>query len=53
VIRAVPAETPVTTPVEASTLAIEGAELVHVPPPVVHDQVSEEPSQIGVVPVMV
>jgi len=49
----VPADTPVTVPLDDPTVAIEVAELVHVPPVVVLVQVWEEPAQIGVVPVIV
>jgi len=53
VIVAVPADTPVTVPFDEPTVAIDVAELVHVPPVVVLVQVWEEPIQIGVVPVIV
>jgi len=53
VIVAVPADIPVTTPVEDPTVATEVAELDHVPPVVVLVQVWDEPTQIGVVPVIV
>ena len=50
---AVPADTPVTVPFDDPTVAIEGDELVHVPPVVVLVQIWDEPTQIGVVPVIV
>jgi len=53
VIVEVPADTPVTVPFDDPTVAIEVAELVHVPPVVVLVHVWDEPIQIGVVPVMV
>jgi len=49
----VPADTPKTTPVVEPTVATAVAELVHVPPVVVLVQVSEEPTQIGDVPLIV
>jgi len=48
----VPDEMPVTTP-EVFIVAIPGSELLHVPPPVVPDQVDVAPIQIGFVPVIV
>ena len=53
VIKDVPAITPVTSPVDASTDATAGLPLDHVPPEVVLVHSSEEPVQIVVVPVMV
>lgn len=52
-IVAVPADTPVTVPVDNPTEAIAVAELVHAPPVVVLVHVCDEPIQIGVVPVIV
>jgi len=52
-ITAVPAVTPVTMPVDASTVAMAGAVLVHVPPVVVHVHVWDDPIHTGVVPVIV
>jgi len=49
----VPALIPVTKPVDASIDAIEGSELVHVPPLVVLVQVAVITSHIGEVPVIV
>jgi len=49
----VPAITPVTTPVDAPTVATAGVSLVHVPPVDVLLHVSEEPIHIGVTPVIV
>jgi len=49
----VPVFNPVTNPLIAPTAAIPGDPLVHVPPEVVLVQVWEEPTQIGVVPLMV
>jgi hypothetical protein len=48
----VPAETPVTTPVDGLTVAIAKPLLDHVPPVVASLRVVEEPAQIGDVPVM-
>jgi len=53
VIREVPADTPVTKPVDASTVATDGVPLVHVPPVVVLFHVAEPPTHNGVVPVIV
>jgi len=53
VITAVPAVTPVTMPEYAPTVATEGDPLVQDPPEVVLVHVCEEPTQMGVVPVMV
>ena len=49
----VPADTPETKPVVESTVATAVAELDQMPPVVVLVHVWEEPTQIGVVPVMV
>ena len=49
-IVAVPADMPVTVPFDDPTVAIDAAELDHVPPVVVLVQVWDEPMQIGVVP---
>ena len=49
----VPADTPKTTPVVEPTVATAVAELDQVPPVVVLVHVWEEPTQIGVVPVIV
>jgi len=53
VIIAVPADIPTISPVIDPANAIDGTELVHVPPPVVAVQVVVEPIQIGVVPLIV
>jgi len=50
VITEVPADTPVTTPVMPSAVAIAGVPLVHVPPVVVLVHVAIDPTHIGVVP---
>ena len=50
VIITVPADTPVTTPVNDPTLAIAGALLLHVPPVVASVRVSVVPTQMLVVP---
>ena len=47
-----PAATAVTNPVEASTVAVMGALLDHVPPDVVLVHVAEEPLHKTVVPVI-
>jgi hypothetical protein len=49
----VPADTPVTKPLAAPTVATAGFALDHVPPVVVLVQICDEPVQIGVVPVIV
>jgi len=49
----VPALIPVTKPVDASIVAIEGSELDHVPPLVVLVQIAVKPSHMGEVPVIV
>ena len=49
---AVPAETPVTTPAVATTVAIAGRLLVHVPPGVASESVVVVPTHIPVAPVM-
>jgi len=53
VMVAFPADTPVTVPFEAPTVATAVDELVHVPPLVVLVHVWDEPTHIGVVPVIV
>ncbi len=50
-IIAVPVATPVTTP-EADTVAIAGTVLLHMPPGVALDNVSEPPTQTLPLPVM-
>ena len=50
---AVPADTPVTTPVDASTVATAVLELFQVPPVAVSASVVVEPVQTAVVPVIV
>lgn len=52
VIVAVPAVTPVTSPVPVLTVAIAVLLLLHVPPDVACDKVDEEPTQVFVVPVI-
>jgi hypothetical protein len=47
----VPADTPVTTPVEV-TVAIDGVELDHVPPEVASLNVDDPPTVVVVVPVI-
>ena len=47
-----PADTPVTIPVDASTVATEGEPLVHVPPAVVFARVVVVPTHADVIPVM-
>jgi hypothetical protein len=51
VIAHVPADTPVTTPV-ALTVAMEGVELLHVPPPVASLNVEVPPTVVLVMPVI-
>lgn len=51
-IVAVPAETPVTTPVPEPTVAIPVAEELHVPPDVPSLSVVVEPAHIAALPVM-
>jgi hypothetical protein len=53
VIVAVPAATPVTTPVEAFTVATPEAELDQLPPDTVEEKVVVEPAQIACVPLRV
>jgi len=53
VITAVPAATPVTIPEDAPIVATEVDPLIQEPPEVVLVHVCEEPTHIGVVPVMV
>jgi len=53
VIKEVPAETPVTIPVDAPTVATAVAPDDQVPPVVVLVHVWDEPIHIGVVPVIV
>jgi hypothetical protein len=53
VITDVPALIPVTSPVAAPTVATAGVALDHTPPAVVLVHVVVEPTQIGVVPVIV
>ena len=48
-----PAEIPVTKPVDEFIVATAVAELLHNPPLVVDDHVAEAPGHKGVVPVMV
>jgi hypothetical protein len=50
---AVPADTPLTTPVALLTDAIVGTLLLHVPPPVVLVRVVVAPTHAVVVPLMV
>ena len=50
---AVPALTPVTTPVDAFTVAIAVLEVLQVPPPVAFVKVELEPTQAEAVPVIV
>ena len=52
-ITEVPAVTPVTKPLETSTVATAGVALDHVPPVVVLVHVAVVPSHNGVVPVIV
>jgi hypothetical protein len=52
VIVVVPAATPVTTPVEDTTVATPVALLLHVPPEVVLLKVEADPTQTDVLPVM-
>jgi len=52
VIRAVPADTPVTTPVEELTVAIETEPLVHSPPEGEDDRVVVEPAHTEKSPVI-
>ena len=47
-----PAETPVTTPVETPTVAIDVLPLVHVPPPVASESVMVLPTATLVNPVI-
>ena len=49
----VPADTPVITPVEASTVALAGVPLDHTPPEVVLEKVVVSPTQTVWIPVMV
>ena len=44
---------PVISPVEGSAVAVAGVSLDHDPPDVVAVHIAEEPSHMGVVPVMV
>ena len=53
VITEVPDATPVTKPVDASMVALDGVALVQVPPPVVLVHVVVKPTHKGVVPVIV
>ncbi len=53
VITEVPALIPVTTPVDEFTVATAGVALVQVPPALVLVQVSDDPTFMGVVPVIV
>ena len=52
-IVAVPADMPVTEPFDDPTVAMAVAELVQVPPVVVLVHIWDEPTQIGVIPVIV
>jgi len=52
VIAQVPAETPVTTPVKEPTVAMEGVELLHVPPKVASINVVDVPTMVESVPPM-
>lgn len=51
-INRLPAETPVTTPVEDPIVASDGLLLIHVPPPGVDDKVVEFDTQVANVPVI-
>lgn len=51
-IKAVPDPTPVSTPVEEPTEAMNGLPLVHVPPVTVLPKVSDDPRHTEVLPVM-
>ena len=49
---AVPADTPVTTPVVMPTVAVERELLVHVPPAIISVSVIVEPTQTSLLPIM-